>query len=112
MTTTTIERRSLSASVADEIRANMGRKRVTQRQLAERLGVSHLWISRRIGVSASVDLTLEEIAKMAEALNVSVESLVRYAITDSNREPADYTPFVNETLTVRRITRQDWGLAA
>lgn len=90
----------------------MGRKRVSQRQLADLLGVSHLWVSRRIGVSASVDLTLEEIAKMAEALQVSLESLVLYAITDSNREPADYTPFVNEPLTLRSLTRADVELAA
>jgi transcriptional regulator with XRE-family HTH domain len=59
--------------VAAEIRAALARQRVTQSVLADRLGVSQAWVSRRL--SGEVPLTIADITQIAAELGVEVSSL-------------------------------------
>ena len=59
--------------VAAEIRAALARQRITQSALAERLGVSHAWVSRRL--SGEVPLTIPDVTQIAAELGVEVSSL-------------------------------------
>jgi transcriptional regulator with XRE-family HTH domain len=59
--------------VAAEIRAALARQRVTQSALADRLGVSQAWVSRRL--SGEVPLTIADITQIAADLGVEVSSL-------------------------------------
>jgi transcriptional regulator with XRE-family HTH domain len=59
--------------VAAEIRAALARQRVTQSALADRLGVSQAWVSRRL--SGEVPLTIADITQIAAELGVEVSSL-------------------------------------
>lgn len=54
-------------------------------------GVSYAWVNRRIS-SCDVDLTFEDVEKIAKALDVDVERLVRVWLPpmDSNHQPAGY----------------------
>ncbi len=57
-------------AVAAEVRAEMGRQDVNGAQLAQRLGVSEMWVSRRIrGITP---LTVSELADVAKALAVPI----------------------------------------
>jgi hypothetical protein len=58
MTTAPMETPRVSPYLAAELRAEMGRKNMSQRQVALRLGRPPLWLSRRVGGTATVDLTL------------------------------------------------------
>lgn len=60
--------KSLQAHVAQEIRAEMGRKRATGAELARRLGVSEAYISRRLADDGSI--TLQDLERLADALGV------------------------------------------
>ena len=52
----------------------MGRQDLRAADLARTLGVSHLWVSRRMrGV---VPMTLDDVATLAGALGVPVEQLI------------------------------------
>ena len=81
-----------SRLVAQEIRAEMGRQQLSQRRLAMMLGTNVAWISRRLSITADVDLTIEEIERMAKALHVPVQRLVSAWLPrlDSNQKPAGY----------------------
>lgn len=63
-----------SQTVTREIRAEMARQRLTQRELAERLGSQQSWLSRRL--TGGVALTLDDAELIAEALGVSLVQLV------------------------------------
>jgi transcriptional regulator with XRE-family HTH domain len=65
---------SLSEYVTAEIRAMMARRRVSGRQLAATLGVSQTWMSTRLAGSTPIDLN--DLDKMARALNVEVVDLL------------------------------------
>jgi transcriptional regulator with XRE-family HTH domain len=60
-------------AVAAEIRAELARQRRTQSALADRLGVSHAWVSRRL--SGEVPLTIADVAQIAAGLGVEISSL-------------------------------------
>jgi transcriptional regulator with XRE-family HTH domain len=82
----------VSPYLAAELRAEMGRKNMSQRQVALRLGRPPLWLSRRVGGTATVDLTLEEVSEIADALGANVEGIVVAALRacrDSNPKPSD-----------------------
>jgi DNA-binding Xre family transcriptional regulator len=68
---------SMNARVAAEIRAVMGRESVSQSDLAERLGVSQQWVSRRIGASAVSPLTLAEVERICTALDLDPLGVMR-----------------------------------
>lgn len=74
------------ALVAAEIRAWSGRRGYTQAELAERMGVSPSWMSRRLKGSRMIDV--EDLALFAKALDVQVTDLLPRL--DSNQQPFDY----------------------
>lgn len=65
---------SLSARAAEEIRAMLGRKRVTGRELARRLDVSSPWVSQRL--TGHTEIGLNDLELIAAALDVEVSDLL------------------------------------
>lgn len=122
MTSSTLEQASLSSFAAAEIRAELGRQGLTQAELGARIGKNGRWVSVRISRTASVDMTVDEIAEITEALGVDTEGLMVAALrtwytpSDSNREPADYEQgglaVVNVALTPISTVQSRWELAA
>jgi transcriptional regulator with XRE-family HTH domain len=113
----------LSAAVAGELRAVMGRKGMSQRQLAMRMHRDNVWLSRRVGKTPTVNMTLEEAAEMADALEVDLEGIILAALRacrDSNPKPSDLSsnPFrlivggVKTTLTPNRRARHLQAVAS
>lgn len=60
--------------VAANVRAEMGRRRFTQTKLAGTLGVSQMFLSRRLG--GHVPFDLQELERIAAALEIPVELLL------------------------------------
>lgn len=78
MTMTPSEDATLSADVAAEIRAWMGRLQVRQSQLARKLGESDQWLSMRLRGNTPLDLN--EVQRIADALGILVINLLpKYA---------------------------------
>lgn len=71
-TTSTAE--SVSAGFLAELRAEMGRQQISQAQLAERVDVNPVWLHRRM--TGTVALTLDDAARLAAPLGVSVVDLL------------------------------------
>jgi transcriptional regulator with XRE-family HTH domain len=65
---------SLSDQAAEEVRAMLARRRMSGRKLAERLGVSHTWVSYRL--TGQQEIGLNELARIAEVLDVAVIDLL------------------------------------
>jgi transcriptional regulator with XRE-family HTH domain len=65
---------TLSERVAEEIRAMLGRKRMSGRQLATKLGVSQTWMSTRLSGTTPIDLN--DLEKIARVLDVEVTDLL------------------------------------
>lgn len=65
---------TLSALVAEEIRALMARRKMSGRDLAAQLGVSPSWISYRLSGKQPIDLN--DMASIAHALGVGVHQLL------------------------------------
>lgn len=65
--------------VAAEIRATMARQEVSAQELATRLGVSKMWVSRR--TSGQTRLTLDDVARIAAALEVDSAQLLNAPTT-------------------------------
>lgn len=65
---------TLSALVAEEIRALMARRRVSGRQLASQLGVSPSWVSYRLTGTQPIDVN--DLHLIATALGVGVHELL------------------------------------
>lgn len=61
------------ALVAGEIRAELARQRITHSALAERLGVSRAYLSRRL--NGDTPLSIPDVAAIAQILNVSIAQL-------------------------------------
>lgn len=74
--TTTPERRTatLSELVAEEIRALMGRRRMTQAQLARGIGKTEMWVSLRMRGRQPLDMN--DLHLIAGALGVGVHELM------------------------------------
>ena len=68
--------RGASRLVSAEIRAELGRQGLSQAQLAARMHVGQVWLSRRIGRNPDVDLSLEDTARIARVLGVPVTQLL------------------------------------
>ena len=66
----------LSGAVAAELRAELGRQRVTVRALADKLGRPRSWVQRRL--SGEV-LTLDDLHLIATALDLDPRSLFERA---------------------------------
>jgi transcriptional regulator with XRE-family HTH domain len=69
-----IDESSLSDYVAGEIRAMIGRKRTSGRELAGRLGVSRSWVSYRL--TGNTEITLNDLERIADALDVEITALL------------------------------------
>lgn len=80
---TTPSRAGIAARVSEEIRVLLLRRRMTQAQLADRLQVPQPWISRRL--TLTVPMTLDDVDRVAEALDVSVWELLGTGV----RRPTD-----------------------
>lgn len=65
---------TLSADVAAEIRAWMGRLQVKQSQLARKLGENDQWLSMRLRGNTPLDLN--EVQRIADALGILVINLL------------------------------------
>lgn len=61
--------------MAQEIRAELGRQQLSNRRLAMAIGVSFMWVNRRIS-TGETDLTFEDTQRIANALGVPVQSLL------------------------------------
>ena len=72
----------LSESVASEIRAEMGRRGVTQSILADRLDVHPLWVSRRLsaGSARRIAMTLDDLNRIAAVLDIDPGLLIERAM--------------------------------
>ena len=68
---------SLAQRVAAEIRAEMARQLLTQSELARRLGVIEMWLSRRLRGRQPLDL--DELERIASVINVPVPELIERA---------------------------------
>ena len=60
--------------VLNEIRAEMARQRVSQRELAGKIGRAQEWVSRRL--TGNVSLTLEELVQITDALGIPAARLL------------------------------------
>lgn len=65
---------TLSAQVAEEVRALMARRRVSGRRLAELLDVSPSWVSYRM--TGVTPIGLDDLQRIAEVLGVDVVDLL------------------------------------
>jgi transcriptional regulator with XRE-family HTH domain len=63
-------------SVAAEVRAQMGRQRISQAKLAEALGRSQPYVYRRLKDDAEYSFDVAELTKIAEVLGVTVAQLL------------------------------------
>lgn len=65
---------TLISHIAGEIRAEMGRQRLSQTELARRIGISQAAFSRNL--NGQVPLTIDFIASVADALDVPVTRFI------------------------------------
>ena len=82
---------SPSQSIGTEVRVEAARQGISIREVARRMNVDQMWLSRRVKVNATTPITPEEVERMAEALDVPVERLVSGWLPrlDSNQQPSD-----------------------
>lgn len=96
---------TLSALVAEEIRALMARKRMSGRQLATQLAVSPSWVSYRLTGTQAIDL--DDLALIANALSVSVLDLMPPQAASRGAGGRSGTP----TQTIVRVDSSDHPMA-
>jgi transcriptional regulator with XRE-family HTH domain len=63
-----------SEAVAGALRAEMARRRVDTRELAERVGKSHAWVHRRM--TGAVAVSVDDAHLLAEALGIDAGVLL------------------------------------
>lgn len=73
---------SLNAQVAAEVRAEMGRRGMSNAELARSLGVSEAWTTRRLGKRADTPLNLVDLQRVAAALAVPLATFFTTEIRD------------------------------
>lgn len=78
---------SLDELVSREIRAEMGRQRIIQSTLAEAMGVTDNWVSRRL--RDETPITVKDLEKFAAALGVSVMDLLQARHEEMDRRGMD-----------------------
>ncbi len=101
-----------SRLIAAEIRAELGRRQVSNRQLAQMIGgVSYAWVNRRIS-TGETDLTFEDTQLIADALGVPVERFLTGWIgngASSNSAVIGALPAGNNTLSDDNVIRLEVG---
>lgn len=70
----------LSGSVASEIRAEMARRGITQSTLADKLGKPQQWVWRRLNSASRQPISLDDLAVIAQALDVEPAELIKRAL--------------------------------
>jgi transcriptional regulator with XRE-family HTH domain len=70
----TLSGASLRARTAEEIRAVLGRRRMSESALARAIGASQAYVWRRL--SGEIPLDLDDLEKIAAALSVDVSALI------------------------------------
>ena len=85
------ERASASEIIAAEVRAELGRQRLSLRTFALMLGVDKKWVTRRLSTMDTA-ITLEDIELMARSLKVPADRFIRVWLAqlpglDSNQQP-------------------------
>lgn len=100
---------SLSAYAAEEVRVLLVRRQMKQTELATRLGVTEMWLSRRLrGVQS---LSLDELAQIAEVLGVYPTDLLprpsegRLITTAATRAQPGETPNGRSGFRAERSSR-------
>lgn len=73
-----MDHKSVSELVADEVAAELGRRRASQEDLAAHIGLSQATVSRRLKGIGS--FTIEEIQSIADFLGIPIERLIRPAL--------------------------------
>jgi transcriptional regulator with XRE-family HTH domain len=116
MTTTPGERTAtLSDLVAEEIRAWLGRRRMSQAQLARTLGQSQMWVSDRLRGIQPIDL--DDLERIAHVLDIPVLELFPPAggTTTIRSVSRDLNPRLNQPARkddpkpVRHVTTRPFG---
>ena len=67
--------------VAAEVRAEMGRQGRTNSWLAAQLGVSEMWVGRRLHMIRKTDISEDDLDRIAEALGVPVATFLPAEVT-------------------------------
>ena len=87
-------------NIADEIRAEMARKKLTAMSLAARAGVKHQTLARKL--RGERDFTFREVECVAQALGIPMWMLVAAAETRPR----------TDVYTIQNASRGDLGSAA
>ena len=99
MKTPTREPGALNRAVAGEIRAELARRQWSQTELATRMGVDQMWLSRRL--RAVKPLTLTEFEAIAEALEMTPAELMAAAVGRVRQTTRQYSPLTEKPSTPR-----------
>ena len=83
--------RSLSDVVSEEIRAQLGRRRMSQAGLARTLHVSPSWVSLRLSGKQPIDLN--DLADIADGLGVAVADLLPTGALNERRHRMPTTAY-------------------
>ena len=78
----------MDGAVAEEVRVMIARKRLKQKAVAERAGMTAMALSRRL--SGAVPITAAELIRLAEVLGCRPADLLPHL--DSNQKPFGYSP--------------------
>jgi transcriptional regulator with XRE-family HTH domain len=89
----------LTEAVAEELRANMARRRVSQKWLGDLLGHSQAYISRR--VTGAVPLDIAELERVAEQLGMTVSEIIIEAERRADGFDADKRRFAQPQVPVQ-----------
>ena len=65
------------AEVRTEIRVWITRRGLTHSELAARMGHAPSWVSKRLGATPTVELTMSDLFAFAEALDVPASTFLR-----------------------------------
>lgn len=78
MTTPTRETTALNKAVAAQIRSLLGIRMMRQAQLASRMGVTEVWLSRRLREVQA--MSLDDVERIAQALDLAPAELIASAV--------------------------------
>lgn len=81
MTTSTRETTALNKAVAAQIRSLLGVRMLRQSQLASRMGVTEVWLSRRL--REVQPMSLDDVERIAQALDLAPAELIASAVKGS-----------------------------
>lgn len=82
----TLNTSPINESVAAELRAHAARKNITGRNLADRLELPAMWVSRRL--SATVAISVDDLVTLSDGIGVYPLDVLAQALTAIGEEPA------------------------